>query len=161
MAASAARLLQFGEVVYFAGRVSSIIAGAGTTPRIAARPSTIAACLAIDRGDRQPWPGRPTCQKANPAVSSCRALDRHKPPVDDDPSARDVGTVDAQAPHRQAALGPADRRRDPDRHRLVERFEDPDQSGSPASTNAAQKYGGAYGRSLSPPAGIAAASSSG
>ena len=30
------------------------------------------------------------------------------------------------------------------------------QSGSPASTNAAQKYGDAYGRSLSPPAGIAA-----
>jgi hypothetical protein len=27
--------------------------------------------------------------------------------------------VDAQGPHRQAALGPADRRRDPDRHELI------------------------------------------
>src|SRR5262249_41835186 len=35
------------------------------------------------------------------------------------------------------------------------------QSGSPASTNAAQKWGDAYGRSLSPPAGIAAETSAG
>jgi hypothetical protein len=31
------------------------------------------------------------------------ALDWQKAPVDDDPSARDVGTVDMQAPHRQTA----------------------------------------------------------
>jgi hypothetical protein len=47
----------------------------------------------------------------------------------DDPSARHVGTVDVQAPDRQTALGPADRRRDPDRHRLVERFENADGPG--------------------------------
>jgi len=128
---------------------------------IAARPSTLAPGWRSTAGTGNPWPGRPTCQKANPAVSSCRALDRHKPPVDDDPSTRNIGTVDAQGPHRQPALGPTDLRRYPDRHRLVERFDDADQSGSPANTNAAQKYGGAYGRSLSPPAGIAAVYSSG
>jgi hypothetical protein len=35
------------------------------------------------------------------------------------------------------------------------------QSGSPTSTNAAQKCGDAYGRSLSPPAGIEAANAAG
>jgi len=35
----------------------------------------------------------------------------------DDPSARHVGTEEAQGPNRQAGLGPDDRRRDPRWHR--------------------------------------------
>jgi hypothetical protein len=60
--------------------------------------------------------------RRNPERCRSGALDRHKPPVDDDPSARDVGTVDTQAPHRQAALGPAARRHHPDRHRVSNPF---------------------------------------
>ena len=47
-------------------------------------------------------------------------------------SAPHGGTVDVPAPHRRAAPGPADRRRDPDRHRLVERFENADGPGETA-----------------------------
>jgi hypothetical protein len=53
-------------------------------------------------------------------------VDRHELTVHDDPSARDAAPVDMEAPHRQAALGPADLRGHPDRHRMVGRFEDPD-----------------------------------
>jgi len=48
------------------------------------------------------------------------------PPVDDYPLAQHVGGVDAQRPNGHAALGPANRRGDADRHRLVDRFEDTD-----------------------------------
>jgi hypothetical protein len=68
--------------------------------------------------------GRRPALAQSRATSGRSILDRHKPPVDVDPSARDVGTMDMQAPHRQAALGPADLRRHPDRHRLVGHFED-------------------------------------
>jgi len=64
-------------------------------------------------------------------------LDVFKVSVHKAPSARHVGTVDAQAPHRQAALSPAERRRYPDRHRLVERFENGDGLGNTVVKHAA------------------------
>jgi len=36
------------------------------------------------------------------ATSTLRALDRRKPPFEHDPPSRHVGTLHAQAPHRQA-----------------------------------------------------------
>ncbi len=40
--------------------------------------------------------------------SGLRPRNRHLPPVDDDPSARQVAFVDAQAPHRKTAFGAFD-----------------------------------------------------
>jgi len=45
--------------------------------------------------------------------------------------------VDALDPYSQVALGPTDRRRDPDRHRLLERFENPDRPREVAATEPA------------------------
>ena len=65
-------------------------------------------------------------RKSGASLDLAIALDRHEAPVDDDPSDRAVGTADAQAPHRQAAVGTAGLRCHADRHELVGRFEDPD-----------------------------------
>ena len=86
------------------------------------------------------------------ARSSLAEACQHKPRVDDDRSARDVGTVVAPGPYSQVTLGPADRRCYPDRHRLLVRFENPDRAREVATKEPARSAGGAgteEGRALS------------
>jgi len=68
------------------------------------------------------------------AGSSLAEACQTKPTVDADRSARDTGAADALGPHSQVTLGPTDRRRSSDRHRLLERFENPDRA-SPKQSN--------------------------
>jgi hypothetical protein len=81
----------------------------------------------------KPW----TEQDGRIKARSCLAeACRHKPTVDDDRSARDVGTAEAPGPHSQVTLGPFDRRRDRERHRLLVPFEDYDRTREVAARGA-------------------------
>jgi hypothetical protein len=74
--------------------------------------------------ERRPWTD---ASPTRPGVLR-RFLDRPELPVDEDPFARDISTVDMQALHHQPALCPADLECHSDRHGVVGRFEDPDRT---------------------------------
>ena len=74
-------------------------------------------------------------------ISSLAEACQHKPTIDDDRSARDVGTVDAPGPHSQVTLGPTNRRRNSDRHRLLVCFQIPDRAREVAPTEPARSAG--------------------
>jgi hypothetical protein len=76
------------------------------------------------------------------ARSSLAGACQHKPTVDEDRSARDAVTVDAPCPHSRVNIGRTDRRLYPDRHRLLERFENPDRARDMAATEPAGSAGG-------------------